>query len=123
MMKNKIILIGILITSLLRAGSPGCLSGEILNFGAGARTMGMGRVGTGLCDDASAPYYNPAGIYQINPQEILFMHTMLPMGASYDYLSYIHPTENFGSFGISLVHAGVDGVEDRDENNNLFTLE
>lgn len=119
-MKNKIILIGILITSLLRAGSPGCLSGEILNFGAGARTMGMGRVGTGLCDDASAPYYNPAGIYQINPQEILFMHTMLPMGASYDYLSYIHPTENFGSFGISLVHAGVDGVEDRDENNNLI---
>lgn len=120
-MRNRLILIiTISLSYALYGGSSGGSAGELLNFGAGARTLGMGQVGTGLCDDASAPYYNPAGINQINPKEVLFMHSLLPMRTSYDYISYIHPTERFGSFGISIVNAGVGGVEDRDVNNRLI---
>ena len=118
-MRNRLILLIIIsLSGTLYGGSSGGSAGELLNFGAGARTLGMGRVGTGLCDDASAPYYNPAGIYQIDPREVLFMHSTLPMGTRYDYLSYIHSTERFGSFGISMVYVSVGGVEDRDINNN-----
>ena len=35
---------------------------DIENIGAGARSMAMGGAFTGLSDDASAPYYNPAGL-------------------------------------------------------------
>ncbi|MCK4527467.1 PorV/PorQ family protein [candidate division WOR-3 bacterium] len=113
----RFFLLGLFLTGLAYGEGVGGSSGELLNFGAGARVMGMGRAGTGLSDDASAPYYNPAGLYQINPQEILFMHTMLFMGISYDYLSYIHPTERFGSFGISFVQVRTHGIEDRDVTN------
>lgn len=120
-MKNKKIYVLVLLTIAAFSLQGSGLAGEFLNFGAGARSMGMGRSGTGLSDDASAPYYNPAGIYQVNPQELMFMHTVLFMGTSYDYLSYIHPTEDYGSIGLSFVQVRTSDVEDRDEINNYIT--
>jgi hypothetical protein len=93
---------------------------SFLNFGAGARAMGMGRSGVGLANDASASYYNPAGLTQLKPQELLFMHSALFMGTSYEYLSYVLPTAKSGSFSFSLVQARTGGVENRDENNALL---
>ncbi len=94
--------------------------GSFLRFGAGARTMGMGRCGVGLSDDASAPYYNPAGLSQAKPQELLFMHSALFAGTSFDYFSYLLPTAKSGSFALSLVQARIGGIENRDENNVLL---
>ncbi len=93
---------------------------SFLRFGAGARTMGMGRCGVGLSDDASAPYYNPAGLSQVKPQEILFMHSVLFMGTNFDYFSYVLPTAKSGSFALSIVQARIGGIEDRDESNTLL---
>jgi len=93
---------------------------NFLSYGAGARTIGMGRCGVGLSDDASAPYYNPAGLSQVKPQELLFMHSVLFMGTSFDYFSYVLPTSKAGSFAFSLVQARIGDVEDRDESNNLL---
>jgi hypothetical protein len=94
--------------------------GSFLRFGAGARIMGMGRCGIGLSDDASAPYYNPAGLSQVKPQELLFMHSVIFMGTSFDYFSYVLPTAKSGSFAFSLIQARIGGVENRDENNTLL---
>jgi len=93
-----------------------------LDFGAGARTMGMGRCGVGLADDASASYYNPAGLTQLKPQELLFMRSALFMGTGYDYFSYALPTSKSGSFAFSLAQARIGGIESRDENNVLLDL-
>jgi hypothetical protein len=93
---------------------------NFLSYGAGARTLGMGRCGVGLSDDASAPYYNPAGLSQVKPQELLFMHSVLFMGTSFDYFSYVLPTSKAGSFAFSLVQARIGDIEDRDESNNLL---
>jgi hypothetical protein len=98
----------------------GNVGSGFLNFGAGARTMGMGRCGVGLSDDASAPYYNPAGLSQVKPQELLFMHSVLFMGTHFEYLAYALPTSKAGSFAFSLVQARIGGIEDRDESNNLL---
>lgn len=96
------------------------VSANFLGFGAGARTIGMGRCGVGLADDASAPYYNPAGLIQQKPQEILFMHSVLFMGTSYDYFSYVLPTSRSGSFAFSIVQARIGGIENRDASNTLI---
>jgi hypothetical protein len=98
----------------------GSVGSGFLSFGAGARTMGMGRCGVGLSDDASAPYYNPAGLSQVKPQELLFMHSVLFMGTKFEYFSYVLPTSKAGSFAFSLTQARIGGIEDRDDGNNLL---
>ncbi len=117
MSKIRISFMSLLFLIVFSMEGTGGLPGEFLNFGASARTMGMGRSGTGLCDDVTATYYNPAGLCQIDPQELLFMHSRLFMGTSYNYLAYVYPTERFGSLGLSIVQVRTGEVEDRDEFN------
>jgi hypothetical protein len=117
--KNKLSIFAFLLInfSLSIQGNTGS---NFLSYGAGARTMGMGRCGVGLSDDASAPYYNPAGLSQVKPQELLFMHSVLFMGTHFEYFSYAMPTSRIGSFAFSLVQARIGDVEDRDDLNNLL---
>jgi hypothetical protein len=47
---------------------------EFLKVGVGARAMGMGGSFVSLSNDASATYWNPAGLVQIGSTEALLMH-------------------------------------------------
>ena len=117
--KSKLLRFAFLLVLFSLKGN-GNAGANFLGFGAGARTMGMGRCGVGLSDDASAAYYNPAGLSQAKPQEILFMHSALFMGTSYDYFSYVLPTSRSGSFSFSLIQSRTGGIENRDEAGTLI---
>lgn len=77
-------------------------------FGVGARAIGMGEAFTAIADDASAVYYNPAGIAQLDHNEIFwtsgsyyrsmpytgFFSFIMALGNQYFGLSYLrlfHP--------------------------------
>lgn len=62
-------------------------------FGAGARALGMGEAFTAIADDASAIYYNPAGLPQLDHNELYWT------GSSYHRNS---PYTNFGTLVLSL---------------------
>jgi hypothetical protein len=47
---------------------------RFLLLGAGARAAGMGEAFTGLADDVSAAYWNPAGLICLSGAEMLSMH-------------------------------------------------
>ena len=117
--KSKLFIFACLLI-LLSMESNADVGANFQNFGAGARSMGMGRCGVGLADDASAPYYNPAGLTQLKPQEVLFMHSALFAGTSFDYISYVLPTSRSVSFALSLMQVRTGGIENRDENNVLL---
>lgn len=51
------------------------LAGEFLATGFGARALGMGGAFASIADDASAVYWNPAGLIQLEQSQILFMHS------------------------------------------------
>jgi hypothetical protein len=51
------------------------LAGEFLATGFGARALGMGGAFVSIADDASAVYWNPAGLIQLEQSQILFMHS------------------------------------------------
>lgn len=118
MIKNNRLLRIIVLLSILSLKTNANTGANFLNFGAGARTIGMGKCGTGLSDDASAPYYNPAGLSQIKPQELLLMHSTLFMGTNLDYFAYAFPTAKSGTFALSLVQARIGEIEGRDGSNN-----
>jgi hypothetical protein len=120
MIKNGKLLIIIVLFSILSLKTNANTGANFLDFGAGARTMGMGRCGIGLSDDASAPYYNPAGLAQIKPQELLFMHSFLFMGTNLEYFAYALPTAKSGTFAFSIIQARIGNIEGRDESNNTL---
>lgn len=84
------------------------------SLGAGARAMGMGNGFVGLADDATAVYYNPAGLPALQTQQISFLHTILFEETIYDFVSYVYPHKQ-GALGIAGMRLGTDDIGRRDE--------
>ena len=90
-----------------------------MKFGIGARSMGMGHGFVAIADDASSIYWNPAGLGQLDKQEIVFtamnMTTDSPeLKNRYIGLSYVYPRlfkENSGAIGISIIQVGVNDIK------------
>ncbi len=101
-------------TVLCETGDAG-QAARYLRIGVGARAMGMGGTFVGIADDASATYWNPAGLTQLENHQILAMYSKLSIDRSYNCLHYTQPIINQPSkvgFGISIINFGVDNIEE-----------
>jgi tetratricopeptide (TPR) repeat protein len=85
--------------------------GQFLAWGAGARALGMGNAFYSVSDDASASYWNPAGLTQLDRKELMALHVTLFADTSYDFISYVHPTPRMGVFGFNLTRLSSTGFE------------
>jgi len=91
--------------------------GAFLSYGAGARSLAMGKAFVAEASDASATYWNPAGLGNVERQEAMMLHTMLWAGTTYDFLSYVRPMTQLGAIGLSMVKMTTGGFEGYDEDN------
>jgi hypothetical protein len=81
----------------------GTSSGTFLRIGVGARAEGMGETFVAVANDASAIYWNPAGLASLQGREIAESHVDWPADIHYDHLTLVLPTQRFGgSFGIQF---------------------
>jgi hypothetical protein len=87
-------------------------AGEFLNVGVGARPMGMGGAYAAVSDDATAVYWNPAGLVSLSRRQILFMHAESFGGlVRQDYLGFVLPLRTAHSaLGFGLLRLGVDDI-------------
>ena len=96
-------------------------SNEFLNIGAGARGLGMGSAQVASVNDATAGYWNPAGLTGVKDHPNAgIMHADYFAGiAKYDYLSLAVPVQNNKrTLGFSLLRFAVDDIP-----NTLFLVE
>ncbi len=96
-------------------------SNEFLNIGAGARGLAMGGAQIASAKDATAGYWNPAGLTGIKDNaNVGIMHAEYFGGiAKYDYLSAGIPIQdNRRALGISILRFAVDDIP-----NTLFLVE
>ena len=89
-------------------------SNEFLNLGVGARALGMGKVQVSLADDATAGYWNPAGLAnQTRKYDAVLMHSELFSGVvKNDYAAFSMPLDEKSAIGVSLLRLGVDNIAD-----------
>jgi len=83
---------------------------EVLTKGAGARPLAMGGAFVAAASDATAAYWNPAGLALIDDIEITTMHSAQSDLQSYDFLNLAFKTESAGSYALSYLRLGVDGI-------------
>lgn len=92
-----------------------------LKKGVGARPSGMGNAFVAIADDATATYWNPAGLGVPDPDEVQVssMFSKISFDRTYGFLSVTQQLkEDWGSFGISWYHFRIGQIESRDEDGN-----
>ena len=89
-------------------------SNEFLSLGVGARALGMGKVQVSLANDATAGYWNPAGLVnQTHKYDGVLMHSELFSGiVKNDYAAFAMPLDDKSAVGVSLLRLGVDNIAD-----------
>ncbi|WP_051364418.1 PorV/PorQ family protein [Pontibacter actiniarum] len=89
-------------------------SNEFLNIGVGGRALGMGNVQSALATDATAGYWNPAGLLRLpHKYNVSLMHSELFAGiAKNDYASFAMPLDSSSALAVSLIRVGVDDIAD-----------
>lgn len=111
-------LIILLFAGIAKAGDDGSAGlHSNFNLGVGARALALGNAYVAVPYDASAIYWNPAGMDYIEKKNVTTFYTNLLGSANYYFLGYVHPTIFSGAFGIGIIGYGIDGVPIRDENN------
>lgn len=82
----------------------GTTAAKFLSIGVGPRAISMGGAFTSIGNDASALYWNPAGIAKLNNYEAMFSHTNLfkDLEISLNYAAIVIPTDGWGNFGASI---------------------
>jgi len=94
------VLVGCLLFLTSRAFGIGETGAQFLKIGVGARACAMGEAFVGVADDATAIYWNPAGLRQLNKIEILGMQNFWLLDMSYQYVAASFPLP-FGSIGVA----------------------
>jgi tetratricopeptide (TPR) repeat protein len=97
----------------------GGMPGSFMSWGAGARSLGMGKAFVALADDASATYWNPAGLSDLSRSQLTALHSILWGGTVYDFVSYVYPTKTGGTLGFSGTRLFLGGFEGRDSSNRV----
>ena len=102
---------------VLAISGQGTTSASFLKFGFGPRAIAMGEAFTGVADDVSSIYWNPAGLEQLDRTELTAMHTLWN-AIFIDHLAVNLPYLN-GSLGISLVYLNLSDFPLSDEQASL----
>jgi hypothetical protein len=117
MLKKMILLSAALLisqTSLLNAQTVFAkYAGEFMAIGVGGRPLGMGGAFTGIANDVTSGYYNPAGLANVNYPQLALMHSeQFGNLVNYDYGAVAIPFQEDMSFGLSVMRLAVDGIPD-----------
>ena len=114
-MKTKQIYVAVIGLLLIFVQPPEARAGkyaaEFLSEGVGARALAMGGAYVAVADDATANYWNPAGLPFVRGPEIGFSHvTMFDELANYDAFTLSVPVGRTIGLGLTWIRLGVDNI-------------
>lgn len=72
---------------------------QFLEIGVSPRADGMGGGFTAVADDASAIYYNPAGMVQLDHTQVMLSYIDYPVDIGYSFVGAVVPLKSGGSVG------------------------
>jgi hypothetical protein len=115
MVKKVLFIIWCLVPVLFSSSYATKYAGEFLSLGVGAKSLGMGGAFVGVANDASASYWNPSGLCQIDRKQISLMHAET-FGSllNHDFIAFALPLEekkSSSTIAFSLLRLGGGGIK------------
>jgi hypothetical protein len=96
----------------------GTLTGDFLNLFVGARAPAMAGAYSAVSEEASAIYYNPAGLIQIPKLSAIFMRASYVADINFQYAAYAHRLSPDSVIGASALLTDIGTIEQTDISNN-----
>lgn len=84
---------------------------NFLRVEQGARPVAMGGAFTAVADDINSIFYNPAGLTNLKSFEYLFSYSNWLVDSKMVSAAFGYKTD-FGAFGLSIVHFGINAFEE-----------
>lgn len=109
MKKWTVAILAAMTGSLWAAERPGA---AFLSMGVGARAAALSSAYTGVADDTSALYWNPAGLTGLAHREALLSYAVSFSDLRHNFAGYAQPTRR-GAFGLGAVYLGQGRLEGR----------
>lgn len=99
------------------AANAGTTGASFLTLEQGGRGIGMGGAFTATTDEASALWWNPAGIARARYREVSVSHTKLIENIVSQYVGAIYPiSPAAGTVGVSFTYLNIPGLDAYDAN-------
>jgi len=80
----------------------GISTAQFLKIGVGGRAAALGESFIAISDDASALYWNPAGLAQFTKNQIMFSHNIWVVDINHDFIGAVYHLDSDNTFGASL---------------------
>jgi len=89
----------------------GTTAAKFLSIGIGPRANGMGSAFSAIANDASAMYWNPAGIAQVKGYQAIFTYTKMFADVNLNYFGVVIPAGDIGNFGVNVTALNIGDME------------
>lgn len=96
---------------ILGAQRSGISAAQFLKISVGARAVGMADAFVANATDASALYWNPAGIVQFGTNEVILSHTNWFVDIKHDFIGGVYHLSRNDAIGLSLTALYTDDME------------
>jgi long-subunit fatty acid transport protein len=88
----------------------GISTAQFLKIGVGGRASALGDAFVAIANDASALYWNPAGIMQFKKDEIIFAHNNWLVDINHDFIGGVYHFGGNHAVGISITSLSMDDM-------------
>jgi long-subunit fatty acid transport protein len=88
----------------------GISTAQFLKIGVGGRASAMGDAFVAVANDASALYWNPAGLVQFSNNQVIFSHNQWVVDISHDFLGAVYHLDPTNAFGVSITSVTMEDM-------------
>ena len=110
-MKQYIKIIILCIGMVYGVNKTGTTAAKFLSIEVGSNAVGMGGAYTSIASDATAMYWNPAGLSFHDTKEVYFNHANWIADISFDYFGITFPMNNKSVLGFNVTSVTMDEME------------
>ncbi|MGD0339124.1 MAG: PorV/PorQ family protein [Bacteroidota bacterium] len=89
----------------------GTTAASFLGIDVGPRANAMGSASVSVANDASAMYWNPAGIAKLNNVDAMFSNARWIADLSFNYAGIVLPLGDFGNVGVNATFLSMGEME------------